>query len=426
MRLLCAALLLAQASPPQDLPGKIRQLVEQIDSDDIAVADQAAADLTKLGPAALEPLREEARRRAGDLKLRLEEVIRKIGRTQRLEKVTGKIPRVTLKAQDRPVKEILDDLARQTGVSIEGEKLPAEARASLDVRDEILWKAIDALCRANGRLMYVYASKKILVQPGPYRDLPRVFERGFFFFVDHLAWEMEAGQPESSLEIEAALILPPGADPLSVELQMEELEDDQGTRLLADPGAGVFFTSTRYEDEEASGLVTPLSANAERGPKEDSKSLAKFKGRVALKFAADTALRVVLKDPLHQPAAAEKAGKFGLRIKRWKKDGDKIRINLSATAFRKADDAEAPPWRIALRDRAGNVVYGQQSNQVFMSGATFVLNEPGGKESDVSLFDGEMVFTLPAGAEPASLELLEATEVEEVIVPFDFKGLPLR
>ena len=69
---------------PQDAADKVRALVEKLGSEDIETRDGAQAELTKLGPSALPALRKHLDSAEGEVKARLEAVIPKLERAEKL------------------------------------------------------------------------------------------------------------------------------------------------------------------------------------------------------------------------------------------------------------------------------------------------------------------------------------------------------
>src|SRR3990172_496710 len=114
MRLLGLSVLASVLWTAQDPGPRMRELLERMREGDIAETEEASAELVKLGTEALPVLREEAQRQEGDLKMRIDAVIRKIERAEKVRKVMGTPAAVSLKAKDRPVGEILAELSRQS------------------------------------------------------------------------------------------------------------------------------------------------------------------------------------------------------------------------------------------------------------------------------------------------------------------------
>lgn len=420
----CVFLLLA----PQDTGSRVRELLERMQEDDIDVADQAGAELLKLGPPALPFLRDAIKDREGDLRLRVEDIVRKIERNEKVRRAVGDAPLVTLRLKDRPLSEILAEISRQSGVPIEGRGLPAGARASLEADNVVVWKAIDELCRGHGGIMYALTPRRILVKAMPYRDLPRVFDRGFFFFFDSLQWSkyFNAGAAHSYFFLQAGVAWPPAVQPLSAAIDVERMEDDRKTDLLQKPGgAGMSWSSGNPSPapQEEGTILLPLSFRPPTPPADEAAALAVVRGRILLKFALETRRTLSIADPLAQQHATEKSGKTTLQMRSWKRKGGTLRIEVALTSFHRPSERvfyyhEGTTGRLSLTDKAGKRYSGKSES--------LGSSSSGGSEGYTVTQTFAMNFQVPEGTEIASLDLLEPTETEELFIPFEFKGVPLK
>jgi hypothetical protein len=100
-------LLLAAGSPsaPQE-DVRIQDLLRKLDDDSIEARASAAAALIDLGRAALPALKRSLAGAGVELKDRLGDVIRKIQDRERLATLLPPLSRITLTAQDRPLREV--------------------------------------------------------------------------------------------------------------------------------------------------------------------------------------------------------------------------------------------------------------------------------------------------------------------------------
>src|SRR5687767_12393768 len=103
----------------QDAPDRVGALIGRLQSEEIATREAAVAELARLGPDALPDLQRRLAKCEGEVRARLEAVIRTLEEEKRLWKHLAPGPTVTLKAQDRPAAEVLEAISRQAGVSFE-------------------------------------------------------------------------------------------------------------------------------------------------------------------------------------------------------------------------------------------------------------------------------------------------------------------
>jgi len=147
MRSLFAVLILALFH--QD--AAVRELLQKLEDDRVETREQAQKELAALGEAALSALREvaESAQSSGELKLRAAATIREIELSVKAAKVYREPARVTLKASDKPLRAVLDDLSRQAGVPIDSSSVNEKTTLTLDAADIPLMEAMDLVCRGQ-------------------------------------------------------------------------------------------------------------------------------------------------------------------------------------------------------------------------------------------------------------------------------------
>jgi hypothetical protein len=140
-------LLLLLGAVPQD--PDVRDLIRRLEDDNAEVREQAQKQLGSLGEAALPLLQQtaESPRSSSELRLRVLAAIREIELAAKIAKVFVEPRRITLKAADQPLREVLDELSRQAGVPIECLQVDSAAKISLDEKDASLQMVLDRLCK---------------------------------------------------------------------------------------------------------------------------------------------------------------------------------------------------------------------------------------------------------------------------------------
>jgi hypothetical protein len=150
-----------RAQPPVVKPDPAMQrLVGLLGNDDYQTRDRAAQALRAAGAKALPALRQavenddpEVRRQVNDLLVEIE---------------TGLLlapKRVTLKVVNKPLQEIMQDLATQTGYKVECNSANPAQRFSFDLADASFWEAIDRICRECGcTLQQTYGDMTVRLQ----------------------------------------------------------------------------------------------------------------------------------------------------------------------------------------------------------------------------------------------------------------------
>jgi hypothetical protein len=138
MAWMLAALLL----PPQDIDALLRGLEDER----LELRDRAQQELLRRGEEAEPALKAAAAKAAPETRARLQEILRRIEFQRRSRAVFPEFPRVTLKADARPLKEVASELSRLSGANIEPGAADPDAPVSMDVHDVPLLEALDRVC----------------------------------------------------------------------------------------------------------------------------------------------------------------------------------------------------------------------------------------------------------------------------------------
>src|SRR6516164_8876675 len=147
---------LALASEGKERPVKaepeltVEQLIARLGHRDFRVRDAAQRSLAARGTAALEALR-KARKGQKDLEVarRLDQLIPGLERAALLAP-----KRVTLRLTNRPAKDALDELTRQTGYKFQVMNPGPNNQVHTFNLDQVpFWQALDEVCKADGLVL---------------------------------------------------------------------------------------------------------------------------------------------------------------------------------------------------------------------------------------------------------------------------------
>ncbi|HEU4339896.1 MAG TPA: hypothetical protein VFS19_07485 [Planctomycetota bacterium] len=409
---------------PQDPADKVKALVEKLKSEDIAERETAAAELLKLGPSALKPVREHFANARGDTRDQLEKLLRKLETAEKVAHLIRPAPTVTLAVKNRPAGEVLAEIRRQSGVLVEGPGLPADARFDLDVRDVSPWKAVDDLCRVHGKVMYAFDADRIQVRPGAYRKIP-AFDLGpYRFIVDSFDWKESTGDNLRRFDLIGGLLAPPGRFPDSTGVEVVNFEDESGRDLMPKfemvrryfpgpparrgTGAPVIFRSLTWEGGE--------------GPPVLSSKLKSFNGSIHLAFALDRIRILAVKNPLALGERTASKGAATVRIREVSRDGSRVQLKCWF---------QRPLFE---EEREGDVMYGRYTLSLYDAGGRRLpglhfdpsVSVHTDEEGGVLKCADTLSFNLPEGFVPESLDLEKATEFQTVRIPFNLDGMSLR
>jgi len=178
------SLLLAAQDPVED---RIRALIVDLRSEEIATREKATKALSALGIDAIPALEKFQAGSEGEVRARLAAAIESLRRDARFLKLAPPVRRVTLSAKDRPLKEVLDDAGLQSGVTCAADPAVADRPVTFEAKGEPLLQALDRLCLARGDLAIEIAEGKVRVAAGKPAKAPAAYAGSFRARVKRIA-----------------------------------------------------------------------------------------------------------------------------------------------------------------------------------------------------------------------------------------------
>jgi hypothetical protein len=232
--------LCGQQSVPQE--DKVAPLARDLESAEVRRIYHAVSDLAALGEAALPAIEKRAQGAQGRtrdyLNLAADEI-----RSARLTTGVPPLQRLSLKASDRNVVELLGDLRAKTGVALSLENLMGEEKlpeVPVDVRDVTMLEAFDAICRA-GNVTVTMENGQFMLYQGDYQEMPRFFYDHYFFRLGNfvLLRTVDFRKPAvQSFKIQMEMLWDPAAAPCKFNPPvLVEAVDDKGKNLIPPPPA---------------------------------------------------------------------------------------------------------------------------------------------------------------------------------------------
>jgi hypothetical protein len=182
--ILAAGLVAAAGAADAPAPeAAVDRLVEQLGSPDFRRRDEAARQLEARGVAALPALRKALNHPDAEVRRRANELI------PALETAALLAPkRVTLKASNKPLRAVFDDLEKQTGYKIESWGGTDRRVFTFEFTDLPFWEALDRICESAGlvlqqgygddhiRLQHSAGHTPYVHRAGAFRFLPTGFQ----------------------------------------------------------------------------------------------------------------------------------------------------------------------------------------------------------------------------------------------------------
>lgn len=404
---LALCLFLTGAQDPAD---KIKALIEKLESEEIVVREEAAKELYRLGYDVLPALRKASEGSVGEKKRLLEGVISRLT-------TFGPSVQVTMEAKDRPLREIVADLQRQTRIPIRLTGAAVDAKATMSAKNVVIWKVIEDLCRARGDLMYRFKNSSVEIYPGKFRSLPSVDQDGLRVFIDRFVWDRDLHPHGSSnFAMQGAVLTPPGARVIWVQIVVEELRDDTGRDLTPAQMMSPMEDGDRF-GLDSRRIIYPQTYRPPQGPPSaEANKFTRCRGKAVVMFAGGERVLSRVRDPLSAPSTPAPEGLPTFGVDRWKlRDGY---LHLDFTVDFDAESVKSLPHKVApflvIRLKNGDwISVGREPR--------LVVSSEGAKPAS-----GTVWIEVPDGAEIASLDVVVPDPVITVEVPFDFRDIPLK
>jgi hypothetical protein len=187
----------------------------------------------------------------------VQEAIRRIEGRQKLARVLPPLRRATLEASEKPLREVLEEIAKQTGVPIDLTGGTFDVPVTLSLKDALPLQAFDEACAKGGGFSYRVrrageemgfnpgappdpAGSALLFQPGAGPAGPAAYAKSYRLRLNQITLTRtnDFRRERSTANLQVEILWPPPAAPHSVsEFRIVDAVDDRGRSLLpqADP-----------------------------------------------------------------------------------------------------------------------------------------------------------------------------------------------
>jgi hypothetical protein len=423
-----AVVALARGDAPPTKP-TIEQLIEQLSNDDFKVRQAAVKAIEAMDPEVLPALRTALK---ANPPLEVRRQIEKMIAQFELAAVTN--PKlVTLSATARPLQEVVEQLAKQSGYPITLVPDAGKEKKLHDFKFERvpLWEALDAVCASGEMVVSRDAGQKGFQLMFSDRYQPFVSRHGAFRVVGQgLQYSkstsrsnqltMVARKPadgdkqvnkheSETLHFTLAVEAEPRVPALGLgEVIIKEAFDDRKQSLVPQVALTEMIFGGRRSFTRVGGFpgmnmnawvpLKPASKNA--------KSISLLKGTIPVQIEKETKITVLAEKALDAKGKKFKFGDVSIEIDEVKHGANQLHVYLTMTGGRAA--AGEIDGELELRDDKGNAY------QVGGSGLSS---------------DGQTArvhFTYVGVQDAKSAKLVHLKRVTmEYMVPFEFRNLPL-
>lgn len=403
MRTLLLLLLLA----PQD-EAAIAGWIRDLGDDAIEVRERALAELVRAGRGAEKALREAMRSGAVEVRGRAAQVLAEIEKAERIRQFEPGPSRITLKRKDVLLREVIEEIQKQTTAKINASFAPEESRVSVAFEQTPLFEAVDALCRAAGNIGWTAECRRddsvsVTLSEGKFADSPRLLKDGYFIRLEGLqlttTYDLQGGET-SRTRFDFRWGWEKGTRPQMALLRLEELTDDLGESYLgdlpADPGGRPF--GFQY-------VQTQQMIDLPRVPPGKASKFARIKGSLDLVFP-ESLMVFSFEKPEEGAGALRKHEGTSVKLVTCARDKTRLRAKIEVRPAEFGGRLEMKAVDKEGREFAGRYTRGEQSTE------------------DAILMSVE--FAVPAQAELATLRFQAPAGYRERKIPFEFKDVKFR
>lgn len=424
--LLATGALTAPPDPAVD-PAKVTALVALLGSPDYRAREQAGRDLLALGDRGLPSLKAalptltdpEANRRLQVIVAQLD--------AERLRRPR----RVTLKVQNQKPKDILAEIAKQSGYTIrcDGGNEP-NVRLSFDFADLPFWEALDRVCDAAGLVigeqgedgsMAAYFNDTYnphVCYDGPFKVVATNFNSGRGLQLAGLSRKQPTPRQPEYLSLNLSVQSEPKAPVVGIgNPTVTKAVDDRGASLLPVGDAAPEVHESLYLTTPSfRSFNTNFAVGLVRGDR-SADTLKEIRGKVPVQLLADTRPELVVPDLL--------------TVKKRRFTGRSVELEVVSADFRN----DLLTLELQFRRRAGDPDDYTWLNTLAMrvevldaAGAKLRFNGVSNQTNGPGVCGMTVQFTVPGGpakvGKPATLQFVEWVTVTRE-VSFVLKDVPL-
>jgi hypothetical protein len=400
-----------------DLAKRVKSLVAELQFEELQAAEEALDALAKLGPAALPALRAELEKAAGDTKLKIESVIKRITRRAKIDEVMGRPVLVTINATCIPGDDVLADLQKQSDQPMTFKDIPFK-RVTVATDKKPFWEALDAICKAHGDIMWRVHRDGVVVEKGKYRARPMVVQGNVALYFDGHTTSKTVPGNDGTFWLEGAVAWTRGSRPSAGALAVAKLEDDKATNLLTDEDPGDHWTWEAGQDPDGAVVGSAAEIYAYVLPHDEAEKLAHCSGSLKLSYVLAMKKILSVKDPANSKGTVHTGGTYTVQLQDASVAGRDAAVTVQVTYPGEGEERMLAGFHFALVDTAG----GSHRPRVESQG-TSVSHDGKSMHTTETLL---LRWKLPEKCAVATLDMLAPDDVEEVTVPFNFPGLPLR
>lgn len=413
MKTLALAVLLAGAQDGAKVADWIRDLGEE----SLDVRERAMEELVRMGRAAEKPLREALKSSNAEIRARAAEALGQIERREQARQFDAGPSFVSLRKEAAPLKEVLEEIQKQTPNRIRPNDLPDDLKATAAFDRVPFFQAVDDLARGHGGLRWTFEEewegaagaahtrdrvRSVVLTAGKYVEYPRAFAGQFFVRLSRVRMSTRKdfrGPERRSTDLHFEWGFEAGTRPVGALVRVSELKDDLGNSYAED-----FKVDEEDVEFDESYLDTETYVSMSRLPQEGAKKFSLVQGRLEV-VLPDAQEVFAFETPAEKQGTAVRTTAGEVRLVSFSRDKASARARVEVRP-------EALGERISIR-------------VVARDGKEFSSHSMNGSGGDgVQTWD--LKFGLPEGVEIKSLRAVALTGLLRKKVPFEFRDIRIR
>jgi len=406
----------------------VEKLIEQLADEDFSVRDKAAKRLLEIGADGLPTLRNALNHSDAEVRRRLEDLVPTIETSAAL---SPKI--VSLTAEKQTLKQIFDELSKQTGYKCEFFNNNQNQQYSFKFEKKPLWQVLDAIGDSTGlTIQQSYQEDVIRLQPqdaqvpyvcydGPFRTVAT----GFQLIKNNNFGTLQRSNPTPSRSETLTLNLMVFAEPKTPMLSIGQASistayDENKVSMKPDDTDrnNPLASRSYYRNGGYKMFCTQATANLVL-PADSSRTVKYIKGNIPVTLITAQKQELLTTEVLKAKGKQFTSGKITMSIENVTENpGGQVAIDMNVTNSDSKNDPNDYTWQNSIYQRLE--VQDGEGNKFGHAGCSWGGSGP-----------GQMHLTLrvmpPVGpkAAPAAKLLFQAWTTMQSAVTFEFKDLPL-
>jgi hypothetical protein len=415
--------------PSKEVRKDVEKLVEQLGDNDIEVRENAAKKLREIGADALPTMRKSLEHQDAEIRRRLADLIPSIETTSAL---APKI--VTIDADKQSLKQIFDDLTKQTGYKFEFFNNNPNVTVTLKCEKKPLWQALDAISQETGLMVMAgYQDDTVRLQPQdahvPYVSYDgafRVVATGFQLTKTNNFGQVPRSNPTpqktDSLLFNLMVYAEPKLPMLSVGQGTIEKAYDEN-KLSMNPAeldknnpnnplvSRSFYRSGGYR------MFSTQSSTNLLMPGDSSRKVKYIKGSIPVTLVVSQKQELLTSEVLKVKGKQFESGNITIAVEDVTENpGGGVSLKMNITNNDNKKDANDYTWQNSIYQRME--LQDEEGKKFGHGGSSWGSSGPGQMHLTLN-------FTPPGGGKAATKFLFQAWKTMDTEINFEFKDLPL-